>query len=195
MAEKEKILVHVCCASCSSYVLPHLAERFDVTAYYYNPNIHPIEEYRLRLEEMKALCRRLGFPFIKGPYDPGAWRNAVGPYRHLPEKSERCWECYSLRIDRTAAEAARLGIGIFTTTLSVSPHKIHVKIVELGEAAAARSGLRFLGEDFKKKNGFKISVERSRELGLTRQNYCGCSLSLEESKKRDRSGSEDDPAA
>jgi len=183
---REAILVHACCASCSSYVLAHLGERFDVTAYYYNPNIQPREEYLLRLEEMRRVCVVLGVPLLEGSYDTDGWRARIGPYRELPERSERCWNCYGFRLEETARKAQELGIGLFTTTLSVSPHKIHRYIVSEGETAAARHGVRFLAEDFKKRDGFKISVERSRELSLARQDYCGCLLSLEEAKRRRR---------
>jgi predicted adenine nucleotide alpha hydrolase (AANH) superfamily ATPase len=180
----EKLLVHSCCASCSSYVLDHLKNGYRITAYYYNPNIQPEEEYLLRLDEMKKVCGGLGIALIEGPYDTDSWRRAIDPHRHLPEKSERCWTCYGIRLEETARKAAELGIELFTTTLSVSPHKIHARIVREGEAAAERHKVRFLAEDFKKRDGFKISVERSRELGLTRQDYCGCLLSLDEAEKR-----------
>ena len=109
---------------------------------------------------------------------------AVAPFRHLPERSERCWTCYRLRLEKTAAEAARMGFGIFTTTLSVSPHKVHGRIVAEGEAAASKHGITFLPEDFKKKDGFRISVEKSRDMGLTRQDYCGCIYSRREADER-----------
>ncbi len=184
MTERKRILVHTCCASCACYVLPHLAGRFTVDAFFFNPNIHPPEEYRLRLGEMKVVCTPFGIPLEEEPYESDEWRRCIEPYRHLPERSERCWACYRLRLERTAERAAQLGIPLFTTTLSVSPHKIYRHIVREGERAAARFGVRFYDEDFKKCDGFKCSVERSRELGLTRQDYCGCLLSLEEARAR-----------
>jgi predicted adenine nucleotide alpha hydrolase (AANH) superfamily ATPase len=184
MTAKEKILVHVCCASCSSYVLPHLQERYEVAAYFYNPNIQPAQEYQLRLKDMRTVCNRYDIQLIEGVYDPDVWWEVIEPYRHLGERSERCWECYGVRLEQTAARAAALGIGIFTSTLSVSPHKAYECIIRLGEASSARYGVRFLVEDFKKARGFTISVERSRELGLTRQDYCGCLLSLDEARVR-----------
>jgi predicted adenine nucleotide alpha hydrolase (AANH) superfamily ATPase len=192
MSAKKKILVHVCCASCSSYVLPYLSDRFEVTAYFFNPNIQPEDEYRLRLAEMQRLCLHFDIPFMEGRYEPESWWKRIEPYRNLPERSERCWQCYRQRLEETAKTAARIGVSLFTSTLSVSPHKVQKRIAELGAEAARRHGLEFLGEDFKKKDGFKISVERSRELGLTRQDYCGCTISLEESKRR-RSGSQPEP--
>jgi ribonuclease HII len=184
MTNRKRILVHACCASCASYVVAHLAGSYDVSVFFYNPNIQPAEEYDLRLGEMRTVCRRFGVDLMEGAYDPGEWRQCIDPYRHLPERSERCWSCYGLRLDRTAERAARLGIDLFTTTLSVSPHKVHRRIVEAGRSAAARFGVRFHEEDFKKHDGFKCSVERSKELGLTRQDYCGCPISLEEAKER-----------
>ena len=188
--ERVGILVHACCASCSSYVLAHLQERYDVTAYYYNPNIEPEEEYRLRLDEMGRVCAGLGVPLLEGPYDTEGWWRRIGPFRELPERSERCWNCYGYRLEETARKARELGFTLFTTTLSVSPHKVHRCILAEGEAAAVRHGIGFLGEDFKKREGFKISVERSRELGLTRQDYCGCLLSLEENRRRKKNPSD-----
>ncbi|HSG27823.1 MAG TPA: epoxyqueuosine reductase QueH [Candidatus Krumholzibacterium sp.] len=182
--EKEKILVHACCASCASYVLEYLSGRYDVTAFYFNPNIQPESEYTLRLGEMDKVCRGLGIPMIDGGYRPELWDEQVRPFRDLPEKSERCWTCYRYRFEETARVAAAKGFGIFTSTLSVSPHKIHARIIEEGEKAAARHGIGFLTEDFKKKDGFRLSVEKSIELGLTRQDYCGCLYSLAEARAR-----------
>ncbi len=184
MTRLDRILVHVCCAGCASYVLPHLAEKYSVTAFFYNPNIQPEDEYNLRLEETSSLCTLIGIDLIEGECEISRWSECIEPYRSLPERSERCWSCYGLRIDKTAEQAAVLGFDCFTSTLSVSPHKVHARIVEAGERAALKHGVRFHPEDFKKKNGFKISVERSRELHITRQDYCGCLMSLEEAGRR-----------
>lgn len=189
MAALPRILVHACCASCSSYVLEHLAGRFDVTALFYNPNIQPEPEYRLRLSQMRSVCGPLGIELLEGAYEPRVWEALIAPLAHLPEGSERCRACYRMRLDETCRAAGRLGIGLVTTTLSVSPHKVWRMIAEEGRAAAGE-GVEFLGEDFKKQDGFRISCERSRALGLTRQDYCGCLLSLEEARRR-RSSSHD----
>jgi predicted adenine nucleotide alpha hydrolase (AANH) superfamily ATPase len=186
MGHPGRILVHACCASCSSYVLEYLQRVYDVTAYYYNPNIQPEAEYLLRLGEMGTLCGRLGITLIEGPRDFEGWDRAIAPYSHLPEKSERCRICYRLRLEETARKTAADGFGLFTTTLSVSPHKIHPWIVEEGADAGGRHGVEFLGEDFKKKGGFQESCRKSRELGLTRQDYCGCLFSLSEARERRR---------
>ncbi len=184
MASKKKILVHTCCASCSSHVLSYLSGRYDVSAFYYNPNIQPGKEYLLRLGEMRLVCSKAGITLYEGEYSPDSWWKCIEPFRHLPEKSKRCWVCYRMRLEETAAKAVELGFDTFTTTLSVSPHKIHKRIVEEGQAAARQYGITFLDEDFKKKDGFKISVEKSCELGLTLHDYCGCMLSLKEAKER-----------
>ena len=184
MGPNKQILVHSCCASCSSYVLEHLLKKFDVTAYYYNPNIQPEAEYELRLSEMKTICGRLGITLIEGPREFEEWNSAIAPYAHLPEKSERCRVCYRLRLEETARKAAEAGIGLFTTTLSVSPHKIHAWILEEGRISEERHDVVFLKEDFKKKGGFQESCRKSRVHGLTRQDYCGCLFSLEEARLR-----------
>ncbi len=184
MESTERILVHACCASCSSYVLEYLLEKYDVTAYYYNPNIQPEAEYRLRLGDVRTVCGRLGIPLIEGPEELEEWNAAIAPYAHLPEKSERCRVCYRLSLEKTAGMAAEAGIGLFTTTLSVSPHKIHAWIVEEGRASGEKYGVIFLEEDFKKKGGFHESCRKSREHGLTRQDAGGCLFSLEEARLR-----------
>ncbi|MFO7915119.1 MAG: epoxyqueuosine reductase QueH [Candidatus Krumholzibacteriales bacterium] len=178
------ILLHTCCACCASYVIPHLQDRYIVKTLFFNPNIQPEEEYNIRLEEMKLVAKRFGADLEYGEYRPELWDEAVSPYRHLPEKSRRCWECYGLRMEETARRASGMGMDIFTTTLSVSPHKVYRKILETGRMAAEKYGVRFHDGDFKKRDGFKLSVEKSRELGLTRQDYCGCILSLKEAEER-----------
>lgn len=180
--------MHACCASCSSYVLAHLAETYEVVAYFFNPNIQPESERDLRLDEMRGVCERLGIRLIEGEGDGLRWSEAIEAYRELPEKSERCWTCYRFRLEETARKAAELGFTLFTTTLSVSPHKVYERLAAIGNEAASNHGIEYLAEDFKKKDGFKISVQRSRELRLTRQDYCGCLMSLEEARERERGG-------
>jgi len=184
MQSPPPILVHACCAACSSWVVELLARSYRPTALFYNPNIHPEDEYLLRLEDMRSVCRSLGVELLEGARDTDAWIERTTPWAHLPERSERCAACFRLRLDETARTARELGIGIFTTTLSVSPHKIHAMVVEAGNAAAERYGVEFLARDFKKQDGFRISCERSRRLGLRRQDYCGCPQSLEEARRR-----------
>jgi predicted adenine nucleotide alpha hydrolase (AANH) superfamily ATPase len=184
MTDKKTILVHACCASCASYVLEHLARDYEVVTYFYNPNIYPESEFLHRLDEMKRVCEALAIPLIQGSYRVLRWWKEIEAYRGLPEKSERCWTCYRFRLEETAKKAAEIGITVFTTTLSVSPHKVYERIEAIGAEVASRYDIEFLAEDFKKKDGFKKSVERSKELHLTRQDYCGCIMSLEESRRK-----------
>jgi predicted adenine nucleotide alpha hydrolase (AANH) superfamily ATPase len=184
MSFSDRILVHACCASCSSYVLAHLQEKYDVTALFFNPNIQPEEEHELRLDEAREICRRLGIELIEEPGRFEEWASIIAPFAHLPEKSDRCRVCFRMRLEETAKTAAGMNFGLFTSTLSVSPHKIHRWIVEEGKAAGERYGVTFLEEDFKKKGGFEESCRKSREHGLTRQDYCGCPMSLEEARRR-----------
>jgi predicted adenine nucleotide alpha hydrolase (AANH) superfamily ATPase len=184
MNHGRSILVHACCASCSCYVFPHLAATYDVTAYFYNPNIHPEREYLLRLDEMRRIAGRCGVRLIEGDYRTLRWWKEIWRYRHLPERSERCFACYRHRFEVSARKAAELGIPLFTSTLSVSPHKVFDRIAAIGAEAGLAYGAAFLAEDFKKRDGFRKSVEGAREHGLTRQDYCGCLMSLEEANLR-----------
>ena len=187
MTPRQSILVHACCASCSSHVLSQLASSYDVTAYFYNPNVQPESEYRLRLDEMRRLTALLGVRLIEGDYRTLRWWKEVWPLRHLPERSERCWACYRHRFEMAARKAAELSIPLFTSTLSVSPHKVFERIAAIGEEVGREHGVAFLAEDFKKRDGFKKSVEFSRQHDLSRQDYCGCLMSRIEADER-RSG-------
>jgi len=180
----KRILVHSCCASCASYVLEHLKEKYEVVAFFYNPNIHPESEYRLRLGEMRELCEKLDVPLIEGLYKKEKWWKLIEPFKNLPERSERCKVCYGMRMDEAAEVAREIGADLFTTTLSVSPHKVYKWIKEIGEELETRRCVAFHDEDFKKKDGFKKSVKLSVMYGFTRQDYCGCLLSLKESFER-----------
>lgn len=189
IAENEKkgrvpsLLLHSCCGPCSSAVMERLTPHFEVTVFYYNPNISPEGEYRHRVEEQKRLIR--SFPavhpirFLEGEYHPEDFDAAVRGYEDIPEGGERCFRCYELRLRRTAEEAARRGFDYFATTLSVSPLKNAGKINEIGRRTAEKNGqVLWLPSDFKKKNGYQRSIELSREYNLYRQNFCGCVYSL-----------------
>lgn len=184
MQPRPTILVHTCCASCSSWVLELLSGAYRPTAFFYNPNIQPEAEYLLRLEDMREVCRSLGTGLVEGAWNASAWNARTAPWAHLPERSERCAVCFRLRLEETARTAVELGIDLFTTTLSVSPHKTHAMIVSAGVAAAESFGVEFLARDFKQRDGFRISCDRSRRLGLRRQDYCGCLQSLAEARRR-----------
>lgn len=188
---KPRLLLHACCAPCSSYVIEYLAGYFDITLFYYNPNIHPTAEYDRRLQELKDFLPRFpaakGISLIEGGYEPEDFFQATGvreepDLRQEAEKGERCRRCYELRLRAAYRAACEGGFDWFTTTLSISPFKDAGKINAIGKALeqeGGRDGSRplFLPSDFKKKGGFKRSLELSAEYGLYRQDYCGCVFS------------------
>jgi len=171
---KPKLLLHVCCAPCATHVIEMLKEGFDTTAYFYNPNIRPEEEYKLRLENLK----KLGVTFVEGKYDVDAWFNATKGYESEPEGGARCEICYRLRMEEAARFAKENNFVYFATTLTISPHKSARVINSIGEELSKKYGVKFYSADFKKKNGFKKSVELSKKHGLYRQRYCGCVFSM-----------------
>ncbi|MEE0693431.1 MAG: epoxyqueuosine reductase QueH [Lachnospiraceae bacterium] len=178
------LLLHSCCAPCSSYVLEYLSDYFAVTVLYYNPNIYPAEEFRHRADEQKRLIESLPskYPisFIEGRFDSREFYEAVRGLEHIPEGGERCHACFRLRLEETARIAAENGFDYFTTTLTISPLKNAASLNKIGEETASRFGSAWLPSDFKKKNGYKRSVELSSEYGLYRQDYCGCVFSKKE---------------
>jgi predicted adenine nucleotide alpha hydrolase (AANH) superfamily ATPase len=178
------LLLHSCCAPCSSYVMEYLAPYFSITVLYYNPNIDEEAEYRKRAAEEKRLIDRYneekkGYPitYVDGRYDPQEFYAAAAGLEDAPEGGPRCFRCYELRLRETARMAAEQGADYFCTTLSISPLKNAEKINEIGERIAAETGVKWLPSDFKKKDGYKRSIELSKEYELYRQNYCGCSFS------------------
>ncbi len=179
-----KLFLHSCCAPCSSYVLEYLSGYFEITDLYYNPNIEPENEYRRREDELKRLIAQMKprYPihFVSGRYDPKEYYDAVRGLEHIPEGGERCFACYRLRMEEAAKLAARGGFDYFTTTLSISPLKRADKINEIGQELAEKYGVKHLPSDFKKKGGYLRSVELSKQLGLYRQDYCGCIFSKKE---------------
>ncbi len=183
-----KLLLHSCCAPCSSYVLEYLSEYFDITVYYYNPNIYPAGEYLKRVEELDRLIREMKFThpvrLRNGLYEPDEFFRMAKGYEEEPEGGERCFRCYKLRISEAAKVAAAGHYDYFTTTLSISPLKDADKLNEIGEKLAKEYHVSYLPSDFKKRNGYKRSVELSKEHDLYRQNYCGCvySRNRQESK-------------
>ena len=178
---KPSLLIHACCAPCSSYVLEYLIPYFSITVFYYNPNISPASEYDFRLAEERRLVRELpgadGIAVEAPPYDHGEFLAASEGLEALPEGGERCTACFKLRLDAAAAWAAAHGFDYFTTTLTISPLKDAARLNEIGQEAGAAHGVRFLPSDFKKRDGFKRSIELSRQYSLYRQNYCGCEFS------------------
>jgi hypothetical protein len=188
--EPPSLLLHSCCAPCSSYVLEYLSQYFRITVFYYNPNIYPDSEYAMRVREQQEFIRR--FParypidFIEGAFDTARFYDMARGYEDLPEGGERCFLCYELRLRETAALARERRFDFFTTTLSISPLKNADKLNEIGGALGAEYGVTWLYSDFKKKNGYKRSCELSREYGMYRQDYCGCVYSWRERHGTDR---------
>lgn len=170
-----RVLLHACCGPCAAGAVERLERP---VLFFYNPNVHPAEEYLRRLEAARELARRLGLELIEGPYEPERWWEAVRGLEGEPEGGRRCAVCFELRLRRTALLARQGGFEAFTTTLTVSPHKDARVIHAIGRRLAEEVGVRFLAEDFKKRDGFKRSCEISRAYGLYRQRYCGCALSL-----------------
>ncbi len=184
------LLLHACCAPCSSYVLEYLARYFSITLFYYNPNISPEEEYRKRLAEVRRLLAELPVKYpvslLEGKYDPQRFFAMAKGLESEPEGGARCALCYGLRL-REAAEAAKAGgFEWFTTTLSVSPYKNAEKLNAIGAELEKEYGVRYLPSDFKKRGGYQRSIELSRVYGLYRQNYCGCVFSLRQRLARGR---------
>lgn len=178
------LFLHSCCAPCSSYVLEYLSEYFSITIFYYNPNISEREEYRKRVAEQQRLIRELKtkYPvsFMEGDYIPAEYDAAVEGLEQLGERSRRCYECYKLRMKKTAMLAKEYGFDYFTTTLSISPYKNAKWLNEIGELLEQEMGISYLCADFKKKNGYKRSIELSQKYHLYRQDFCGCKYSKEE---------------
>ncbi len=174
---RHRLALHSCCAPCSSYVLEYLTKYFDVTVFYYNPNIHPESEYVKRLEEQKRLCGLFSVALIECEYNPDEFFTAVSGLENEPEGGKRCEKCFELRLKNTARLAKAKEFTLLGTTLTVSPHKNAPLINEIGARAAAEQGMIWLPSDFKKKNGYLRSIELCREYGIYRQNYCGCKFS------------------
>lgn len=189
---QNKILVHVCCAPDGAYVLRQLKENFEPTAFFYNPNIYPPEEYDLRFQEMVKVATWLKVPLIEEKPDFDRWFQLTETLKDEPEMGRRCDLCYALRLEKTAQRAAAEGFPLFTTVMSLSPWKKSQTINFLGVELSQKYGVDFLRADFKKKDGFPKSVALSRELGLYRQDYCGCLYSyLERQKKKAEQGEQE----
>ena len=175
---KRKLLLHICCAPCATAPLERLSGEFEITAFFYNPNIYPREEYDRRLSEVQSFFRETGVKLIEGPFDPETWEERTAGLQDEPEGGRRCRNCIELRLQVVAEYASRNGFEAFCTTLTISPHKNASMIHEIGSELQRLIGVEFLLEDFKKKDGFRRSVELCREHGLYRQDYCGCAPSL-----------------
>ncbi len=177
-----RLLLHACCAPCASYVLEYLSRHFEITLFYYNPNIHPAGEYEKRLTELERLLSLLetGNPvaLIAGEYSPGAFYESAKGLENEPEGGLRCSECFKLRLNEAARTAKEGGFDYFTTTLTVGPRKNAEVINEIGKAMSERYAIPYLYSDFKKRGGYQRSIELCKMFGIYRQHYCGCAYSL-----------------
>ncbi len=182
-----RLLLHSCCAPCSSYVLEYLSQYFEIEVYFYNPNIYPPQEYLRRAKEQERLINELKpvhpITLQTGAYEPDEFYRIVSGLEDEPEGGERCFKCYQLRLQEAVKIAAAGRFDYFTTTLSISPIKNADKLNEIGEKLAKEYHVAYLPSDFKKKNGFKRSIELSEEHNLYRQNYCGCVYSQREGEE------------
>lgn len=185
---RKTLLLHACCAPCSSYVLEYLSKYFDITLFFFNPNISPEEEYRFREEELRRLIGEMPLPssvkLLSGRYDPNEFYEMARGKEELDEGGARCYDCYRLRLRETAQKAKELGFDYFCTTLSISPYKNAEWLNSIGAELAEEFDVRYLFSDFKKKNGYKRSCELSTLYSLYRQDYCGCEFSKKAAEKR-----------
>ena len=177
---KPKLLLHVCCAPCSSYVLTYLCDYFDITILYYNPNISPFEEYEKRLNEAKRLIKELNkdnIHIMECEYENEEFMNIAKGLEDAPEGGIRCRKCYKLRIEKAAKYAKKNNFDYFTTTLTISPLKNSQVLNQIGKELEEKYNIKYLYSDFKKKEGYKTSILLSKKYNLYRQNYCGCKYS------------------
>lgn len=185
ISEGSKLLLHACCAPCSSAVLERIGNYFEITIFYYNPNITEAKEYQKRVEEVKRLIRSISTKYPvhlqEGRYNPDEYWDISKGLENEPERGKRCYKCYELRLEETAKVADSLGFDYFCTTLTLSPHKNANWINEIGKNLDSKYASHYLYSDFKKRNGYKRSIELSHEFNLYRQDYCGCIYS-----KRDK---------
>ncbi|MBO7078287.1 MAG: epoxyqueuosine reductase QueH [Bacilli bacterium] len=179
---KKKILIHACCGPCSSEVIDFLKDVFDITIYYYNPNIYPKEEYEKRYDQFSLLPYK--FDIVKGEYEESKYYDVIKGYEDLGEFSKRCYKCFYFRLEEAAIYASVHHFDYFTTTLSISPYKNSKWINEIGYELSKKYNIEYLYSDFKKQEGYKKSIELSKKYKLYRQEYCGCKYSMEEAKSK-----------
>ena len=175
--KRPSLLLHACCAPCASYPLEYLSKSFDVTLFYYNPNITEKTEYEKRLEELRRLSHEFGFNVIDGVYDGKIFFEHSKGLEQEPERGKRCEKCFSLRLSKASEVATSFGFEYFATTLTLSPLKNATLINEIGLSVEKEGGTKYLPTDFKKKGGYLRSIELSNKYNLYRQNYCGCVFS------------------
>ena len=184
--KRPSLLLHACCAPCSSYVLEYLTQYFDITVFYYNPNISPENEYLHRVSEIKRLISEMcpSVSFIEGRYEPEKFYEMAKGLENEPERGARCLKCYRMRLEESAAVAKENKFDYFTTTLSISPQKDSIVLNSIGKEISEKYDIPYLFSDFKKKGGYKRSIELSAQFHLYRQNFCGCIFSKMQSQKK-----------
>ena len=174
-----KILLHLCCAPCSPWIISELKNKYEIVCFFYDPNIHPRAEYIFRLAEAKKMAHDLQVEFLEGEYDDRAWFLRTSGFENEAEQGMRCEICFDMRLLRTAHEAFLRGINIFTTVIPVSPHKDFLQVQKVGQKSAEKYDLTFLAQDWKKNSGYLQTTRLAKEMKLKRQNYCGCLYSQE----------------
>ena len=188
--QKKSLLLHTCCAPCSSYCLEYLTEFFDITILYYNPNVYPEEEYVKRIHEQSRLIQEMPLKskvsMLLGEYNPEVFFEKTRGLERVKEGGERGFICYEMRLREAANVAKKHGFDYFTTSLSISPHKNAERLNEIGRRLEEEYGVNYLYSDFKKRNGYKRSIELSKEYDLYRQSYCGCVFSKQQAEEENR---------
>jgi len=185
----KKILLHSCCASCTVYVHHILTKNYEVTCFFYNPNIHPSKEYESRKEEMKRIAALKNWRVIYGEYEMKEWFQLIRGHEKDPERGPRCSLCFHMRLEKTFTKARELGFDCVTSTLSISPYKVTRQINEEGEKLSRIYGIEFLPENFKKQNGYQVAKKMTMDLDIIHQNYCGCTYSKVERTLKIKSSS------
>ncbi len=182
---KERLLLHICCAPCAVYVHEKLSREYEVTGFFYNPNIHPAREFQFRKKELERIAVLNHWEIVIGAYDLVEWFHAVKGHEKDPERGERCSLCFYRRLKKTFEYAQANGFTVVASTLSISPYKVTRQIDAEGEKLSREFGLRFLPENFKKQNGFAMAKKMSMEMGIQHQNYCGCVFSKIEKRHKE----------
>ena len=185
-SQRASLLLHSCCGPCSTAVIERLMDDYDLTVFFYNPNMSDKEEYDRRINAQRIVIKKFNdiigqgreIKYIESPYEPEIFYKTVKGYEDEPEGGARCTKCFGLRLGETAKLAKKMNFDYFATTLTVSPHKDYKKISQIGNVWGENLGIKYLDENFKKKDGFKRSIELSKEFGLYRQKYCGCEYSI-----------------
>lgn len=178
------MLLHTCCAPCAIYVVQQLAREYDLALYYYNPNIHPADEYQKRLNEIVRWAKKKDIKLVETGYNVDLWFDSVKGLEQAPEGGARCWVCYELRMRGAVQHAKNNGFDIFSTTMSISPHKNATKLNEIGAKLEEEYEVEYLPADWKKNDGFKIACQLSKKENFYRQDYCGCEFSQAERLSR-----------